>query len=261
LAKARAVDRAKGAPLADEDREAAKALRSAVKTISGKKRKKKSKPFFRMVWFQAAGIILLLAAAVGVIWLVTRPPSAETLYERGMALWRKGDEGDPDKWSEAREGPFKDYLRNYGNRDDERTRDVRKRIQIVDTYDRYVLLQRLVKTRKGTNTGPSRRTHGTTCPARMGLDAAMAENAALANREIWAALREKAATAERREAWVRPRPNSAVSALRSSAAAGSKMPFHPASREFKASELERQPRRRSQRLPERPPRPARRGWS
>src|SRR5262249_51373262 len=161
----------------------------AVKTIGSKRgRKKKGKPFYQQVWFQAVGIVLLLAVIIGVIWVATRPPSAETLYNRAKKLM---DSSDPEKWSEAREGPLREYLRYYGNLDDKMTRDVKDAVLRVDAYEADELLRRLVKARRAEALAPKpdeeRPWQG------MGLDAALAEDAGdLARaRDVWNGLRQK----------------------------------------------------------------------
>lgn len=174
----------------EEDREVVRAIRNAA---GGKKsRKKKSKPIYQQVWLQAVGILVLLGLAVGGIWLALRPPSAETLFARAKSLMEKGSYESPDKWYEAREGPLKDYLKYYGDRDDQSTRDVRDAILRVDAYDRDKLLTRFVRSQRGelaikVEPDPERPWQG------MGLEAALAENEGdLAKaREIWAALAQK----------------------------------------------------------------------
>src|SRR5262249_18241888 len=119
-ARSRAIDRAPdGRPVTDEDRDAAQALLGAKK----KKRKKRAAkvPFYRQIWFQAAGMAGLLLALAAVLYVLLRPPSAETLYKRIDRLMASEDPAD---WKRAFDGPIQEYQRRYGTRDDERTRKV-----------------------------------------------------------------------------------------------------------------------------------------
>jgi serine/threonine-protein kinase len=74
---ARRVDRP-GSSVEDADREAARALRSA---LTRKKIRKKSRRSNPEVWFRAAGLIALLLTIVGVIYFMTKPLPAEKYYE------------------------------------------------------------------------------------------------------------------------------------------------------------------------------------
>src|SRR5205823_10201856 len=82
-ATARSVDRVPNPTPADEaDREAARALRGAV---ARKKIRKKTVPLLERRWVQATGLIAVLAAIVGFVVIMTRPPTAEQLYDRVKA--------------------------------------------------------------------------------------------------------------------------------------------------------------------------------
>lgn len=87
-ATARRVDRP-GASAEDADREAARTLRSAV---GRKKIRKKAVPLAQRAWFRAsilgAGLILLL----GVVYIMTKPPPAEKLYQAARAAAESRDE-------------------------------------------------------------------------------------------------------------------------------------------------------------------------
>ena len=115
-ARSRMIDRPRGARRADEeDKEAARTLR----TGRGKaKRKRKTTAFYGQVWFQAAGIVAILGLLGGVIWFVTRPPSAETLYAQAKKLM---DSTDLDKHEEALSGPINAYRNLYASREGEET--------------------------------------------------------------------------------------------------------------------------------------------
>jgi len=116
-ATARSVDRVPNPTPADEaDREAARALRGAV---TKKKIRKKTTPLFERRWAQAAGLVGVLGALVGFVVYMTRPPSAEKLYE----LVKAGREAkNLDRM--IQDGQH--YLNLYGGRTDEPTRQVRE---------------------------------------------------------------------------------------------------------------------------------------
>ena len=112
-ARARSIDRAAGdTPPDDTDRDAAQTL------LAGKKKRKKKKivklPFYRKGWFQAVGIVVLLLLLGGTIYLIMRPPSAETLYKRAERLMASSNPAD---WKLAFEGPIQKYQKLYGGGD------------------------------------------------------------------------------------------------------------------------------------------------
>jgi serine/threonine-protein kinase len=131
--KERAIDRPRTAPRPDEDdREAARELRAAL----GKKRgKRKGLPFYRQIWFALAGVVLVLVLIAGVLVVAIRPPAAERLHRQAQKLM---ESKDPDDWIKARtrDGPIPRYLRYYGDRDDEMTRQVRAWADQVDVQQR-----------------------------------------------------------------------------------------------------------------------------
>ena len=99
----------------DEDKEAARTLRTSK---SKTKRKRKTTPFYGRVWFQAVGIVAILAFMGGVVYWVTRPASPETLYAQAKKLM---DSSDLDKHDEAYNKPINDYLRLYASREGDET--------------------------------------------------------------------------------------------------------------------------------------------
>ena len=105
----------------DSDRDAARTL-----LASGKKKRKKKvvkQPFYRRAWFQAVGIVGLLAALGGVLYLLLKPPGADTLYQR---IERLIAADTPNSRKAAFEGPIQEYLRRYGTRTDDKTKQVEK---------------------------------------------------------------------------------------------------------------------------------------
>jgi serine/threonine-protein kinase len=123
----------------EDDREAARIL------ITGKgkaKRKKAGKKPYQQVWLQAVGILLLLAVAGSLLYLALRPPSADKLYEQARRVMQTGDVEAQEKALETG-GAIERFLKYYGSRDDDRTREVRgwqdqieiaRKQRLVDNY-------------------------------------------------------------------------------------------------------------------------------
>jgi tRNA A-37 threonylcarbamoyl transferase component Bud32 len=97
--------------LDETDREAARTLRGAIQK---KKFRKKTSGGFNKAFIIIPAAILLLLVFVGLIWLVARPPSAESLYRQAERKMAK-----PDTYVEAlyridgRDGPVREFLRRY----------------------------------------------------------------------------------------------------------------------------------------------------
>ncbi|MFO0809692.1 MAG: serine/threonine-protein kinase [Gemmataceae bacterium] len=115
-ATARVIDRPGARATADQaDRDAARALRSAV----GKKKfRKKTVPFYEKVWFQGIGLVLLLGGALATFYVLTKPPSAESLHSLAKSDIESNDSDRAFKHLQR-------YIDLYGGRDDAMTRDVR----------------------------------------------------------------------------------------------------------------------------------------
>ncbi|HEX4609002.1 MAG TPA: serine/threonine-protein kinase [Urbifossiella sp.] len=118
-ATARKVDRPRGpdaAPITEEDREAARALKGKTK----KKKKPKAVPFFQRKSVQAAAIVLALGVIVGGAYLILRPPSADVLFapvERLTEKTRSKEKVTAEEKIEAAER----YLKAHGDTPGERT--------------------------------------------------------------------------------------------------------------------------------------------
>jgi serine/threonine-protein kinase len=120
----------------------------AARWLVGRRKKKKKEEeigpaFYQKVWFKAAALsVLLLAVLVVLFFVFFVKPSAESLYrdaERAMAS------SDLEKRLEARrrDGPIYDYLRYYGDVDNETTRKVKKWADEIDCeYTEKHLLKR-----------------------------------------------------------------------------------------------------------------------
>jgi serine/threonine-protein kinase len=118
-ANARRVDRPKStdaAPVTEEDREAARALKGKVK----KKRKPKAVPFLQRTSVKAAGILTALGLMVLIAVLMLRPPSADDLYgpvEKVAEKVRAKEKVPTDEKISVAEK----YLRAHGDTAGERT--------------------------------------------------------------------------------------------------------------------------------------------
>jgi serine/threonine-protein kinase len=87
-ATARRIDRPR-ASADDDDRDAARVLRGVV---GRKKIRKKAVPLVQRAWFRAALLGIGLIALLGVVYLMTKPPSAEKLYLAAKAAAESRDE-------------------------------------------------------------------------------------------------------------------------------------------------------------------------
>jgi serine/threonine-protein kinase len=115
----RLIDRAPGQKRPDEeDKEAARILM----TGKGRSRRKKKK-FYQRVWVQATGLLLALGVVGSLLALVFRPPSADNLYQQAKKLMDSPNFEDHEK---ALDGPIKEYLRRYGNREDQQAKTVQE---------------------------------------------------------------------------------------------------------------------------------------
>jgi eukaryotic-like serine/threonine-protein kinase len=113
-ATARTTDRNVKRPADETDRDAARTIRTA---ISKKKPKSKSVPVTQRKWFQAVMLSSALAGLVGLVYWMTRPPSADKLFQVARAAVEAKADGALDATQR--------YLGYYGGRDDELTRQVR----------------------------------------------------------------------------------------------------------------------------------------
>jgi serine/threonine-protein kinase len=114
-----------------------KVARTLLTGIQRRRRKRRSRPLYERSWFQAAGISVLLLALGGILYLVFRTPSAEQLFAQAQRLM---DTKSQENVTQARNGPIKDYLENYGDRTDAQTRQIRA---WADRYDVALLEQQL----------------------------------------------------------------------------------------------------------------------
>ena len=97
--------------LAAEDKAAARTLAQSL----GKGKKKRKKPFFKRLWVQAVGIVLVMAGVIGIIYLGVQPPNPDRLHREAKRLM---ESGDPAKRKLAREDAIAKYLKYYRKRMD-----------------------------------------------------------------------------------------------------------------------------------------------
>jgi serine/threonine-protein kinase len=111
--------RIKREPISEEDK-------AVARSLTGKKgRKKPKKAFYELIWLRAIGLLLLLAMVVTGIVILSRPPSAERLYQEADRLLQSDKQEMRDR-AHADRGPIQTYLRLYGKRDDAMTEKVRQ---------------------------------------------------------------------------------------------------------------------------------------
>jgi serine/threonine-protein kinase len=117
-AHARKIDRPKGtdaAPVTEEDREAARALKGKTR----KKKKAKAVPFLQRKAVQAGAILLALGGLGVGAYLMLRPPSADALYEPVERMAQQKGRGAAA--ADARVAAAEAYLKAHGDTPGERT--------------------------------------------------------------------------------------------------------------------------------------------
>jgi serine/threonine-protein kinase len=136
-ARARVMDRPRS------QRATTREDRDAARTLLGRKPKIKKKPAGRrFIWLQALGLLLLLGGVVTALVVVLRPASADTLYRQAERLWTSAK---PENRDRAREGPIRDYLRRFGDQNDEKTKQVRAWAEEYDVADYETKMDRYVR--------------------------------------------------------------------------------------------------------------------
>jgi serine/threonine-protein kinase len=153
---------------AEEDREAARTLKQAG---TKKKGKKKVKPFYEKLWFQRAGIVLALAVLAAVIYWAFQPPSADRIYQQAKELMDSTDLAAHET-AYATNGPLEQYLKYYGNREDEQTRKVNAWVNQAGREYCEKTLELMMRTKNGKGGIPR---NADTAVEKQALDAALAE--------------------------------------------------------------------------------------
>jgi serine/threonine-protein kinase len=134
--KRRVDRRASDRPADEKDREAARALRGK------KKRKTKSKAFYERIWFQAAGLIVILSGLIITLYIVFSPASADKVFNEAKALM---ESSNPDDWFKARTGPIQTYLNHHADDGGEQAKQVQEWARKVDLYEADQLLVKYMR--------------------------------------------------------------------------------------------------------------------
>jgi serine/threonine-protein kinase len=202
-ARARAADRPRGAGPSDEtDKEAARTLRQAT---GGKKGKKRRKPIYRRVWFQAALLGALLLIVGGALFYALRygppwKPSPDALHQQAKSLMESGNPEDRQKANDPDNGPLTKYFRYYAGRTDKQAEDMRRWADQIETDEREDKLSRLLGAHKNQGLFSIKPLPGA---EKTVLDATIAEDAGdLARAEkLWQEVQQKYRDSEK--AWAR----------------------------------------------------------
>jgi serine/threonine-protein kinase len=131
--------------------------KEAMRALHGKKKKKRRRgkaAFYRQTGFKAAALSTLLLAIVAMLLaFVLVKPSPETLYQRAAQAMASDN---LEVMVEARKagGPIYDYLRYYGDRDDEQAAKIRHWADAVDVEECERLLLRRLRGDINTNVDP-----------------------------------------------------------------------------------------------------------
>jgi serine/threonine-protein kinase len=118
------------------DRETARLLRQAAGKKTGPARRRM---FYERGWFQAVAITALLGGIGGLVYWMTRPADPHKLFAQAQVLMQSAD---PEKQDRARNGPIKNYLRHYRERDDSETQQM---VAWADEYDQALREKQLRK--------------------------------------------------------------------------------------------------------------------
>lgn len=138
-AKARRVHRSSSSNDTTPDTDK-KAARTLLTGLHKGRRKRRTRPLYERGWFQAAGILFLLLAVAGLVYLIFAPSSADRLFTEAQHLMERPD--DRERVAQARNGPIKDYLYYYADRKDPQTEQMRR---WADQYDVPLREQQLDK--------------------------------------------------------------------------------------------------------------------
>jgi serine/threonine-protein kinase len=141
--------------LSDEtrpDAEDKKAARTLLTGLGKGKKKRKARPFYRKVWFQAAGIGLALVGLTALIVVALLPPSPDKLYDDISRVMASADQG---KMDDARDrGAIHKYLAHYGDRGDDKTQQVRAWADEIDVGRLERALANRLSVGMGAESGP-----------------------------------------------------------------------------------------------------------
>lgn len=120
------------------DKEISRTLMSG----KGKKKKRKTIPIFRRGWFVLLALMAFMGALGGLVYLFTRPPAPESLYQQAAVLMKSGKAEDR---TAAREGPLTAFLRYYPTRGDEQAKEMNSWADQVDMEQADALMQNYLR--------------------------------------------------------------------------------------------------------------------
>ncbi len=138
VVNARKVDLPRKFRLRDEaDREAARVLKEAA---TRKKMKRRSRPIYERGWFLSVAVATVLGVMSWFTWyFFLRPPSPDELHHQAQVLMEKS------RTDEARDGPIKEFLERYRNRDDAQAAEMRGWADRIDLEVRELQLHKIMK--------------------------------------------------------------------------------------------------------------------
>jgi serine/threonine-protein kinase len=118
------------------DRQAARSLLASKRRG---RRKRRNQGMAGARWLQAGVLLLMLGGIVAIIVKAMQPPTAEALFASAERLMASG------KIDDARSGPIAEYLKRYGDRQDEQAQQIH---EWADQYDTDVKERQLYNRRK-----------------------------------------------------------------------------------------------------------------
>ncbi len=138
VVNARKVDLPRKLHLRDEaDREAARVLKEAA---TRKKIKRRSRPIYERGWFLSVAVAAVLGVMSWFTWyFFLRPPSPDELYHKAQVLM------ETNRTDEARDGPIKEFLERYKDRDDAQAAEMRAWADRIDREVRELQLHKIMK--------------------------------------------------------------------------------------------------------------------
>ena len=162
----------------------------------GKRKKRKEKAWYGRVWFQAAGILAVLALIAGVLFVVLQPPDPHSLYARAKKLMESSKSEDHDK-ANAEDGPIANYLNHYASLQNDETKQLLAWRQQYAVEQDEAMLQDLVGGRRIFKDDPN------AAPKEKALAAAKAEESGdvAGAIRLWQDMKEKYVAGAGHEDW------------------------------------------------------------
>jgi serine/threonine-protein kinase len=138
VVSARKIDLPRKLRLRDEaDREAARALKEAATRTKTKRRRR---PIYERGWFLTVAVAAVLGVMAWFTWhFFLRPPSPEKLYTNAHVLM------EANRTDEARDGPIKEFLALYKDRNDAQAAEIHAWADRIDMDVRELQLRKIMK--------------------------------------------------------------------------------------------------------------------